>query len=45
MNISEKTGYVMRTQKDYSISFKFQVVQEIELGELSRIEACHKYGI
>lgn len=45
MNISEKTGYVKRTQKDYSISFKLQVVQEIELGELSRIEACHKYGI
>ena len=45
MKTSENTGYVKRTQKDYSISFKLQVVQEIELGELSRIEACHKYGI
>ncbi|HEY9185521.1 MAG TPA: transposase, partial [Salegentibacter sp.] len=34
-----------RTQKDYSISFKLQVVQEIESGALGRTEACHKYGI
>lgn len=40
-----ESGYVKRTQKDYSISFKLQVVQEIELGRLSRSEACHKYGI
>lgn len=40
-----KTGYLKRTQKDYSISFKLQVVQEIESGELGRTEACHKYGI
>jgi transposase-like protein len=45
MKTSEKTGYVKRTQKDYSVSFKLQVVQEIELGQLSRTEACHKYGI
>lgn len=45
MKRSKKTGYTKRTQKDYSISFKLQVVQEIELGELSRTEACHKYGI
>lgn len=45
MNTSENTGYVKRTQKDYSISFKLQVVQEIESGELGRTEACHKYGI
>ena len=44
MNTSENTGYVKRTQKDYSISFKLQVVQEIESGELGRTEACHKYG-
>jgi transposase-like protein len=36
---------VKRTQKDYSVSFKLQVVQEMELGELSRTEACLKYGI
>ena len=45
MKTSENAGYVKRTQKDYSISFKLQVVQEIELGQLSRTEACHKYGI
>ena len=45
MKTSEKTVYVKRTQKDYSVSFKLQVVQEIELGQLSRTEACHKYGI
>ncbi len=45
MKTSENAGYVKRTQKDYSISFKLQVVQEIELGHLSRSEACHKYGI
>ena len=45
MKTSEKSGYVKRTQKDYSISFKLQIVEEIELGQLSRTEACHKYGI
>ncbi len=45
MKTSVNTGYVKRTQKDYSTSFKLQVVQEIESGELGRTEACHKYGI
>lgn len=45
MKTSVNTGYVKRTQKDYSVSFKLQVVQEIELGQLSRTQACHKYGI
>lgn len=38
-------GYVKRTQKDYSLSFKLQVVEEIESGRLERLEASHKYGI
>ena len=38
-------GYVKRTQKDYSLSFKLQIVHEIESGELGRTEACNKYGI
>lgn len=44
----EKKGsfvYEKRTQKDYSMSFKLQVVQEIERGELSAREARLKYGI
>ena len=45
MKTSENTGYVKRTQKDYSLSFKLQVVQEVESGELGRTEACNKYGI
>lgn len=40
-----KTNYVKRTQKDYSLSFKLQVVQEVERGELSAEGAKRKYGI
>ena len=39
------TSYVMRTQKDYSLSFKIQVVEEIESGQLERLEACLKYDM
>ncbi len=41
----EKSVYVKRTQKDYSMSFKLGLVQEIELGELSTKGAVRKYGI
>ena len=41
----EKTNYVKRTQKDYSMSFKLQVVQEIERGELTPTGAKRKYGV
>ena len=37
--------YIKRTQKDYSMSFKLQVVQEIERGELGIKAATRKYGI
>ena len=37
--------YVKRTQKDYSMSFKLNVVQEIERGEQSMTSASRKYGI
>lgn len=37
--------YVKRTQKDYSYSFKLQVVSEVESGELSKKAAQRKYGI
>jgi len=39
------SGYLKRTQKDYSQSFKLQVVQEIEQGKLSTTGAVRKYGI
>lgn len=38
-------NYVKRSQKDYSMSFKLQVDQEVELGELSASAASRKYGI
>jgi len=34
-----------RTQKDYTLTFKLQVVDEIESGGLSQHAACRKYGI
>ena len=45
--MSKGTGkeYVRRTQRDYTLSFKLQVVTEIENGELSTHGACRKYGI
>jgi len=45
MEHSQRTEYLKRTQKDYSMSFKLQVVQEVECGELSTVSACRKYGI
>lgn len=37
--------YKRRSQRDYSYSFKLQVVREVERGELSLNEAKNKYGI
>ena len=37
--------YVKRTQKDYTLSFKLGLVQEIESGQLSVTCAKRKYGI
>lgn len=44
----EKTGrrvHVKRTQKDYSLSFKLQLVDEVEKGLLTYKQAQAKYGI
>jgi transposase len=41
----EKVVYEKRSQKDYSMSFKLSVVQEIERMELSVTGAKKKYGI
>lgn len=40
-----KTNYVKRTQKDYPLSLKLNIVQEIERGELSTTQATKQYGI
>ncbi|MFC6877021.1 transposase [Flavobacterium myungsuense] len=45
MEKQEESHYVKRTQKDYTMSFKLQVVQEIEQGGLSTYEVCRKYNI
>lgn len=39
------SNYKKRTQKDYSLSLKLQVVQEIEQGLLTPMQATNKYGI
>lgn len=41
----EENEYVKRTQKDYTLAFKLQVVSEIERGELNCRGATIKYGI
>lgn len=41
----DTSSYQKRTQKDYSLSFKLQVVREIEQGLLTRVQALDKYGI
>ena len=43
--MSEKSNYVKRTQGDYSMSLKLQIVQQIEQGKLSTKAAQRKHGI
>lgn len=45
MKNPENIGYCKRTQKDYTMSFKLQIVQEIEQGLLTKNQAKVKYGI
>jgi transposase-like protein len=40
-----QNSYLRRSQKDYSHTFKLQVVREVELGELSVSGVSRKYGI
>ena len=43
--MKDKKMYSKRTQKDYSLSFKMQLVSEVEQGLLSAKGAERKYGI
>ncbi|MBL4745547.1 MAG: transposase [Flavobacteriaceae bacterium] len=45
MKKPENNGYVKRTQKDYSLSFKLQLIEEIECGYLTKSQEKAKYGI
>jgi transposase-like protein len=38
-------SYTKKTQKDYSLAFKLQLVDEVEKGELTYKQAQLKYGI
>ena len=37
--------YVKRTQRDYSLSFKLAVVEQVEKGEMTYQQAQNRYGI
>lgn len=45
MKNSDGKSHLKRTQKDYSLAFKLQVVDEIEKGHLTYKESQKKYGI
>ena len=45
MKNSQEPRYIKRTQKDYSMSFKLQIVQEIEQGKISISQVRKDYGI
>jgi len=45
MKTSANTGNTKRTQKDYTLSFKLQLVEEVEQGLLTKAQAKLKYGI
>lgn len=41
----QENRYVKRTQKDYSMSLKLQIVQEIEQGKSTITQIRKQYGI
>lgn len=43
--IKMDSNYKKRTQKDYSLSLKLQIVHDIERGKLSTTQATKQYGI
>lgn len=45
MKLNQSDGKIKRTQRDYSLSFKLQVVRQIERGELNFSQAARHYGI
>src|SRR4249919_19890 len=44
-NTNENRDYCKRTQRDYSLAFKLQVVDEVEKGHLTWKKSQKKYGI
>lgn len=45
MKESKEKQYFKRTQRDYTLAFKLQVVQELESGQIGIKAAQRKYGI
>jgi transposase len=43
--MEENSNYVKRSQRDYSMSLKLQIVSEIERGRISITQARKQYGI
>jgi transposase len=43
--MEENTNYVKRTQRDYSMSLKLQIVRAVEQGSLSITQVRKQYGI
>ncbi|MNE36475.1 Transposase [compost metagenome] len=43
--MEENTNYVKRTQRDYSMSLRLQIVREIEQGNSSIAQVRKQYGI
>jgi len=42
---NERRDYLKRTQRDYSLAFKLQVIDEVEKGYLTWKQSQRKYGI
>jgi transposase len=45
MKNTGKREFIKKTQKDYSLAFKLQVIDEIEKGQLTYKQSQKKYGI
>jgi transposase-like protein len=45
MKDQEITGYQRKTQKDYSLAFKLEIVNAVEKGEFTYKQAQFRYGI
>ncbi|WP_158728780.1 MULTISPECIES: helix-turn-helix domain-containing protein [unclassified Flavobacterium] len=45
MENPQESRYLKRTQKDYTMSFKLQIVQDIEQGKMSISQVKKVYGI
>jgi transposase len=45
MENHQESRYVKRTQKDYTMSFKLQIVESLEQGKTSISEVRKQYGI